>query len=893
MPRKKAIVAPQNELVTLDKYLAEEEERQKKLLPHLYGRKFYKWSRAFIESTNRINILCGANQSSKALADDTEIPTPGGYKKMGDLKIGDCVYGQDGNLTRIVDIPFKGEDECYRFVYADGSEVVSSKDHAWICKTSEERFRKTHHRGWSRKNNPNGIWKNESYDKWTQKTTSQIIANGKYEPEAKSAYTRASFPIAFPIKKTPQELPLDPYLVGILLGDGGFTSSSVIVTSADEEITEYLKSEHGAKYNGKLAYRLNGYQKHLRQLGLMGLGSYYKFIPEQYLNSSIADRMALLQGLMDTDGSIGKRSGIYFATVSPRLRDGIVELVSSLGGTAEVRVREAGYKKNGVYKRCLDCYNVIIKIRDCPFRLKRKAERFYKTRYKYERVLYRVEPVGRRKATCITVDNADGSFLCTRKHLVTHNSSSLIRRAVYRATATEKWKEWWPSTPRVFWYLYPDLNLGTAEIMDKWIPEWLPRGDMKSDPKYGWRLVKSQTKKGQVHGIEFKSGVMLYLRSYTQSEEGLQASSVHEMLLDEELPLDGGLFDELMFRGNAPTIQGTFNMAYTPTLAQPYWRAVVEGRGEHELLPKAFKQQISLYDCLEYEDGSPGAFTREYIENEVIPKCKSKNEILKRVYGKHVTDEGNMYPTFKEERHYIPDAPIPQDWSIYAAVDIGGGGEGGKKGHRAAIAFIAVNPAKTEGRVCKFWISTMKQIVTAGDIFNKFIEMKRTLGRSISRQAYDWQAKDFHTIAENAGEGFERAEKGQMIGQDMMNTLFQYNVLKIMGRMPPESQIGLSCTDELIHQFENLKASTQKSVADDDGVDAVRYAAMLVPWDLSTVMETFHKEILLAQLDEQERKKVEEATINDRQAFYKGTGIWKRDHEIDAEFSEINELLGT
>lgn len=404
-------------------------------------------------------------------------------------------------------------------------------------------------------------------------------------------------------------------------------------------------------------------------------------------------------------------------------------------------------------------------------------------------------------------------------------SSSQIRKAIHWATSPYLWQVLWPEShpPRQFWYLYPNKDLATAEFETKWVPEFLPRNAFKDHPVFGWEVEMAAKK---IHSLRFRSGVTIYFKTYMQQAAALQAGSAYAIFGDEEIPEH--LFDELMMRLSATN--GYFHSVFTATLNQEFWRLVMEGKEEHEKLPEAFKQQVSLYDCKEYEDGQKTFWTSERIKS-VRSRCGSQTEVLRRIFGKFVTEEGRKYPTFEWDRHMVDPKkhPVPPDWNIFAAVDCGTGGKmTGKRsqdGHASAIVFMAVSPTFRQAIVFLGWrgdgIST-----TSKDIIEKyeFLEGLLPPGKKPQQKFYDWQAKDFFLIAQRAGFTFERAEKSHVIGEDVLNTLFQNNMLLIHE------------TEELRklgNELGNLMRSTLKTVALDDFSDALRYVCTKIPWDWS------------------------------------------------------------
>lgn len=436
-------------------------------------------------------------------------------------------------------------------------------------------------------------------------------------------------------------------------------------------------------------------------------------------------------------------------------------------------------------------------------------------------------------------------------------SSTQIRKCIKWATEPEGWGRW-PTPPNQFWYFYPTMGLCDAEVEEKWIKEFLPRGEFKNHPQYGWELIKKQR---LPYCLKFNTGITVYFKSYEMDPMALQASSLHAMFCDEELP--EYLFSELNMRMSSASVQGHFHMVFTATIGQSIWRDTMEGTGDQEMFKGAFKKCVSLYDCLTYKDGTKSPWTKRIIKN-IEASCKSEAEIQKRVYGKFVVDDDLTYPGFVRSRHIKPSHPLPKEWMVFAGVDIG---SGGLKGHPAAIVFVGVSPDFKQGRVFLGWRGDGIE-TTSGDVLQRFQLLKARM-KPVA-QYYDWHNKDFFTIASRIGEPFQQAEKGHEIGEHIVNTLFKNDMLMVYD------------TDELrklIQELENLRKSTPKNKAKDDFIDALRYAVAKIPWDF-TDMGIKH-----------ELKAVEDKR-NKREVFYK-EGFPEENPDgldlLEAEFDEANE----
>jgi len=244
---------------------------------------------------------------------------------------------------------------------------------------------------------------------------------------------RYAIPTVEPVEfnKREEPLPIDPYTLGVILGDGGTSSGVIKIHAQDQEIldrvADSLPDGLELKFDEENVYRIsspsrrNGYKQYLESLGMTGKGSKSRFyIPEEYLRASVEDRHALLQGLMDTDGGTSTRTA--FVTTTPALKDGIVELLRSLGGLPMWSQHKAGYEdKDGVFIPCKDSYVINTRIKMNPFYLTYKREGFKERKNNDARRIKSIEPVPDQKMQCIRVENEDGLYV-SNDYIVTHNS---------------------------------------------------------------------------------------------------------------------------------------------------------------------------------------------------------------------------------------------------------------------------------------------------------------------------------------------------------------------------------------------------------------------------------------------------------------------------------------
>lgn len=771
-------------------------------LPHLYRFKRYKWSNRFFNSVNKMVLMVAANQLGKAKSVNTLLPMyHGHFKRAGDVEPGDTLLSWDGSPTGVVGIPFRGDVDSYRLTFDDGTTTDCSGDHMWVCKSYRERFK------------DKGVG-------WIQQSTEQIIELGGYSPNSFNNSRRVVIPVCEPVQyKHIPEL-FDPYFIGVMLGDGCVTSS-ITLSTPDKEIVDYVSSRYQVRKVGKLGYSFSGMRPLFDSLNLMGTRSGTKFIPTQYLYGDIEQRKSMLAGLMDTDGYVSANGmSVEFDTASPHLRDGVAQLVHSLGGKCVHRTRVAGYKKNGVYHPCQDSHKVRIRLPFNPFRLKKKADRYRLVkRTELQRVIHRIEPVGKRECVCFTLDNIDGTFLSGKEYVVTHNSSIQIMKAIEWSGNPALWPKLWPKCYKLnkqftttFWYLYPDRDTATEQYHQKWLGEYLPSGPYKDHPTYGWQAQFDKDKK--IYSITFNSGGIIYFKTYSKQVSRMQASTVHAIFTDEEMPED--VYSEIAARLWAT--DGYYHMVFTATLGQEMWRLAMERKGKpDEKFPDALKLNVSQYDCLEYADGTKTPWTRARIERNKA-SCKSKAEIQRRIYGRFIRDTGLKYPSFSRDKNVVKPYSIPRDWNVVCGVDIGSGGSA----HPGAIIWLAYNDNCTKVAVFDGWRGNSSERTTAGDIFEIYVDMRRRISQThnVIGVFYDWAARDFKTIAERSGHSVLPADKTHESGERNLNTAFKCGVLDIF---------DIPCLAFLPLELENLDEKTAKTKACDDGTDGTRYGFQGIP----------------------------------------------------------------
>ena len=457
------------------------------------------------------------------------------------------------------------------------------------------------------------------------------------------------------------------------------------------------------------------------------------------------------------------------------------------------------------------------------------------------------------------------TFLCAANQI--SKSSTQIRKAIEWATNKDLWPELWPSAvPNQFVYFYPTANQASIEFETKWTL-FLPSGEYKKDPKYGW---EAEWKNKEIFAIHFNSGISLFFKSYKQGATALQTATAYAVFLDEECPED--LWDEICFRVAATN--GYISMVFTATLGQELWRKTIEpGDSEEEKFPAACKIQVSMYDCQLYEDGTPSQWSNERI-NQVIASCKSPQEVQRRVFGKFVKDSGLKYPQFDIKRHMKPRHPVPPNWLVYVGVDIGAGGD---DGHPSGICFVAVRPDYRQGRVIACWRGDGLR-TTASDVYLKAEEMIQELKVQPIGKRYDWASVEFGEISNRNGGGWVRAEKSHELGEQVINVLFKNDMMAIYEDGESGKLAGELCS---------LTVEGPKRNKKDDLCDAFRYCVVTIPWDWSVITGVI---VPTTKDNEPKLSQIQQQIVDRRKEMESGNA--EEAERIEEEFADWNELYG-
>jgi intein/homing endonuclease len=383
-------------------------------------------------------MMVASRGFGKAELLDNLLLTPDGWMRMGDVKVGQKIYGRDGLQYDVTDIHPQGKKQVYRVTTLDGRFVDCCEDHLWVVK------KQTKEKVLSVK---------EMYESGT-----------KYVgPSGRHSY-KYRIPNCEPIQYDEQDLPVDPYLMGYLIGNGTMNGSTPKFSTEDMFVVEEFKNRlEGFKieqdlsnnnwtivdenkemievhagnrhYFAKVGNRLT---QIIKRLGL-DKKCEEKFIPDIYKFSSVEQRMELIQGLVDSDGCVNESGSIEFTNTCEKVVNDISDVLRSLGISCQVGINDRSGQimkmPQGTFMERTAYYRVYINTSKPVSKLPRKAERLKKSATSTEKYnsITSIEKLDKfEEMQCISVNSPDNTYI-TKDYMVTHNSFSLGMYALMRA----------------------------------------------------------------------------------------------------------------------------------------------------------------------------------------------------------------------------------------------------------------------------------------------------------------------------------------------------------------------------------------------------------------------------------------------------------------------------
>ena len=374
--------------------------------------------------------FAGPPSSGKAQRWSDVVHTPDrGYVSIRDLSVGDIISSTTGEDSQVVGIFPQGVKDMVRFHFSDGTSAVCSTEHLWDVVTATRGF---------------GL-------KTLTVDTSEIM---KYMDGKQYRQRDLSLPAHCPVEGISENFIIDPYVLGVLIGDGSIVAGSPTFTTMDDEIRDRVAAslpegvsiKVAAKKSRATTYRIssedgkNALTSELRELGLWGMTSKTKFIPSRYLNASLSQRIALMQGLMDTDGygrgyrgASEKVDNAIYYTSSERLAEDVSYLARSLGTVAFTRSKIPSYIYNDLKKFGAESFRVEMRNTEhihgfSLFYLERKKSDNRQSTRNRSRQFVRYELLPSEEAVCIKV-SADNHLYLTNDFIPTHNTTSALQSA--------------------------------------------------------------------------------------------------------------------------------------------------------------------------------------------------------------------------------------------------------------------------------------------------------------------------------------------------------------------------------------------------------------------------------------------------------------------------------
>ena len=361
------------------------------------------------DEEGKFYALVGSRDFGKALINTATLYTDNGEIQIGNAKIGDKIFGADGKLTTITGVYPQGQVDTFELTLRDGRKVYCCDEHLWkVWNTNKQKYEVLP----------------------LKEIKKDFLSKRKVSyKNSKGVEAKYFIPNNAPVEYSENYLPIDPYFLGLWLGDG--TKRTLAITTVDREISDYVykyANENQLKVTQQgISYNINGGMSgglrnpllsKFRELELID----NKHIPNCYFYSSIEQRMELLRGLMDTDGCCNKNGVIEFCTTDSNIANGFYRLARSLGISVTVKkVINNTYNSPKTGKtKAKDKYRFNLMTDKPVFKLKRKLDNIKSYRGDKTSIID-IKPYKKEFATCITVDNEDKCFL-TDNYTVTHNS---------------------------------------------------------------------------------------------------------------------------------------------------------------------------------------------------------------------------------------------------------------------------------------------------------------------------------------------------------------------------------------------------------------------------------------------------------------------------------------
>lgn len=611
-------------------------------------------------------LLIAGNQLGKGSPLDEPVLTPSGWQPIGSLKVGDDIIAGDGSVTQVTGVFPRGELPLVEVEFCYGAKVRVDPEHLWYVQTPQTRFRTTSEtiREPGKKRYTVQV-PNPRYGEWEVLTTAEMRAKYGDKPNPKYRYAT---PAVGACELAAQPTPVDPYVLGLLLGDGCLRRQ-LSYASMDPELAAAVAAEL-ARFGGSLKqvnrcnYRARGaraFTDELEKIGVLDHLADSKRVPQAYLWNAPAARLAVLQGLMDTDGTCEKSGVTTFTSISEGLAEDVVFLARSFGGKCETRSRVTSYTYKGEKKQGRRSYTVVIRLPHVPlFRLQRKLDRYVRpTSTSDHNIIVGFKDLAPAEVVCISVAHPSRLYV-TKDFIVTHNTLSASRETAMHLTGM--YPEWWTGAkfrrPTTGWAASL-TSQGTRDTVQRLLLGPPGQHGTGAIPKKSIIDIKKAT-----HGVadavetitvrhEPTGGTSrLTLKTYDQGRERWQGDTLNFLWLDEECPMD--IYVEGLTRLVATG--GIAYMTFTPLLGM----SGVVRRFLQEKPPGTHVTNMTIEDAEHYTPEERAAIIARWPAHERDARAR----------GIPMLGSGAIYPV-DIDSILEPALQIPEHWPRIAGIDFG------------------------------------------------------------------------------------------------------------------------------------------------------------------------------------------------------------------------------
>ena len=617
--------------------------------------------------THRYTLYGGAVGGGKLLTLDTKIPTPSGWKKNENIQPGDFVFHTSGYPVRVLGVSDIEEDDAYELTFSDETSIVAGARHLWHTMTENERRladkRNPEYRARRRASRPSrSKGKRPDLVDWNKdntpptkdapqgvvRTTQEIVDTLKVHNGLNHIIFQP-----LPLQLPEVDLLVAPYTLGAWLGDG--TSASGGMTGIDEPIFDEIKKDgYEVTHSKKIEqnWSILGIKDLLQEIRVLN----NKHIPTPYLRASYEQRLALLQGIMDTDGWAEKDGQCAITLKSKVLFDDVVELLRTFG--IIVRTKEVQKTCTNSPTRAVGTYHSAVFMSRTPlFRLKRKLERQNlspEKRYVEYRYISEAKYLGKKEMRCIQVDNDDGMYLAGEQFIPTHNSYFIRWKMIKLLIHWFNIYDFRGIEVGIFCEDYPTLKDRQLSKIVKEFPEWI--GVLHDDHKaHGKCFILADEYGGGI--IKFRN---LDDASKYQSAE-FAAIGVDELTKN---PLE--VFLDLKHRLRWPGIEDTRFFAGTNPggLGHSWVRKL--------WLDRDFSEE-ELAEADEYIYVPAKAEDNPHLAHSYLKQLDTLPEDMRRALRDGDWDifKGQFFPNWRRETHTYEPFAIPKEWKRIIGGDYG------------------------------------------------------------------------------------------------------------------------------------------------------------------------------------------------------------------------------